>query len=341
MKCANCNKEAIGKYKLVDSFGTRFKALCKDCADEFSDNSDLELIESYLTEEEHIRSSIEISASTIEEAKKAAIEAIKRKFGVPEESVESAIDKATQEDFEELKVKYGVTEKDIKIEVLQEPKKSGLFGKSKAIVSATLKEEALVRLREIEETRRKEAQERIRQLKEEAKREKLEAEEKEKRHQNEAFYPMIKEIAKFFPPIPYATINSLVCNLKLYEEAGGKVDNYGVIFDDLLYVWEAVSEDYKHRVKGRDFYDYIWYLKKGCTVNLTHLQKRMEQSGKWNPEEKLTLSCLKELLNQRFQSVDLESAKADVSPFLSQSEKAGLEFWSTDFFVDITERYLK
>lgn len=106
-------------------------------------------------------------------------------------------------------------------------------------------------------------------------------------------------------------------------------------------VHAVLCRDYKHRVKGRDFYDYIWYLKKGCTVNLTHLQKRMEQSGKWNPEEKLTLSCLKELLNQRFQSVDLESAKADVSPFLSQSEKAGLEFWSTDFFVDITERYLK
>lgn len=102
----------------------------------------------------------------------------------------------------------------------------------------------------------------------------------------------------------------------------------------------VLCRDYKHRVKGRDFYDYIWYLQKGCAVNLTHLQKRMEQSGKWNPEETLTLARLKELLNQRFQLVDIDSAKADVLPFLSQSEKAGLEFWSTDFFVDITERYL-
>ncbi|MBQ0059304.1 MAG: nucleotidyl transferase AbiEii/AbiGii toxin family protein [Lachnospiraceae bacterium] len=103
----------------------------------------------------------------------------------------------------------------------------------------------------------------------------------------------------------------------------------------------VLCRDYKHRVKGRDFYDYIWYLKRNCSVNLMHLQRRMEQSGKWNPEEELTMPRLKEMLMQRFQSVDFDSAKADVSPFLSLTEKEGLEFWSADFFIDITERYLQ
>lgn len=103
----------------------------------------------------------------------------------------------------------------------------------------------------------------------------------------------------------------------------------------------VLCRDYKHRVKGRDFFDYIWYLKKGCTVNVTHLQKRMEQSGKWNPEDELTQSILKELLKQRFATVDFTSAKVDVSPFLSAAEKEGLELWDADFFSDITERYLK
>jgi len=58
----------------------------------------------------------------------------------------------------------------------------------------------------------------------------------------------------------------------------------------------VLCRDYKRRVKGRDFYDYIWYLKKGCNVNVFHLQKRMEQSGKWNPEEDLTMEKLRELL---------------------------------------------
>ena len=106
-------------------------------------------------------------------------------------------------------------------------------------------------------------------------------------------------------------------------------------------VHAVLCRDYKNRVKGRDFFDYIWYLKKGCAVNVLHLQKRMEQSGKWNPEEELTLSNLKELLKQRFATVDFTSAKEDVSPFLSATEKDGLELWDADFFADITERYLK
>ncbi|MDD2981627.1 MAG: nucleotidyl transferase AbiEii/AbiGii toxin family protein [Hespellia sp.] len=106
-------------------------------------------------------------------------------------------------------------------------------------------------------------------------------------------------------------------------------------------VHAVLCRDYKHRVKGRDFFDYIWYLKKGCAVNVPYLQKRMEQSGKWNPEEELILSKLKELLKQRFATVDFTSAKEDVSPFLLAAEKDGLELWDADFFSDITERYLK
>jgi len=103
----------------------------------------------------------------------------------------------------------------------------------------------------------------------------------------------------------------------------------------------VLCRDYKRRVKGRDFYDYIWYLKKGCNVNVFHLQKRMEQSGKWNPEEDLTMEKLRELLEKRFSSVDFTSAKEDVSPFLSTAEKDGLELWDEAFFIDITRRYLK
>lgn len=102
----------------------------------------------------------------------------------------------------------------------------------------------------------------------------------------------------------------------------------------------VLCRDYKHRVKGRDFFDYIWYLKKGCPVNLFHLQKRMEQSGKWNPAELLTEKKLKGLLEDRFKTVDFDSAREDVSPFLAAIESEGLSLWDAEFFIDITERYL-
>ncbi|MDO4177728.1 MAG: nucleotidyl transferase AbiEii/AbiGii toxin family protein [Phascolarctobacterium sp.] len=102
----------------------------------------------------------------------------------------------------------------------------------------------------------------------------------------------------------------------------------------------VLCRDYKHRVKGRDFFDFTWYLKRGCLVNLYHLQKRMEQSGKWNPREELTMQRLKDLLRQRFQVVDFASARSDVAPFLSQAEQEGIKLWSAEFFNDITDRYM-
>lgn len=103
----------------------------------------------------------------------------------------------------------------------------------------------------------------------------------------------------------------------------------------------VLCRDYKNRVKGRDFFDYVWYLKNGYPVNLHHLQKRMEQSEKWCSDEELTLEKLVHLLEKRFESVDYSSAKEDVSPFLNRSELAGLEIWDNEFFSDITNRYLK
>lgn len=106
-------------------------------------------------------------------------------------------------------------------------------------------------------------------------------------------------------------------------------------------VHAVLCRDYKHRVKGRDFYDYLWYLRKGYAVNLYHLQKRMEQSGKWDVNQTLTKDQLLYLLRERFASVDFDMARADVFPFLSDREREGLEVWDSDFFSDVTERYLK
>lgn len=103
----------------------------------------------------------------------------------------------------------------------------------------------------------------------------------------------------------------------------------------------VLCRDYKNRVKGRDFYDYIWYLQNDTGVNLYHLQKRMEQSGKWKPEMNLTFDRLKELLIQRFQAVDYDSAREDVSRFLTRRDRSDLSLWNSDFFCDITERYLR
>ena len=95
---------------------------------------------------------------------------------------------------------------------------------------------------------------------------------------------------------------------------------------------------WQNRVKGRDFYDYLWYLSQNIPVNIRHLQRRMEQTGHWNSEEILTLEQLKNLLSKRFKTIDFNQAREDMLPFVKDSRS--LDLWSYEFFNTVTQDHL-
>lgn len=97
-----------------------------------------------------------------------------------------------------------------------------------------------------------------------------------------------------------------------------------------------LCRNWKQRVKGRDFYDFVWYLGKDIPVHLSHLQRRMEQTGHWTNEEDLTESTLRSLLRERFAQVDFDQARSDVLPFIRDADAVAL--WSEEFFVGLVER---
>lgn len=97
----------------------------------------------------------------------------------------------------------------------------------------------------------------------------------------------------------------------------------------------VLCRGWKNRIKGRDLYDYIFYLQKGSDVNMEHLKQRLVQSGKWESEKELTLDELKSLLRDRFDVIDYENAKEDVKDFIR--DKRSLDIWNADFFKAITE----
>lgn len=76
------------------------------------------------------------------------------------------------------------------------------------------------------------------------------------------------------------------------------------------------------------------------SINISHLQKRMEQSEKWDSRDTLTIKILKEKLAERFHSVDFDSARADVEMFLSPHDRESLAVWDAAFFEDITDKFL-
>ena len=99
-----------------------------------------------------------------------------------------------------------------------------------------------------------------------------------------------------------------------------------------------LCRNWKRRIKGRDFYDYIWYLSEGIPVNLPHLEARLIQTEHLSDAGSLSLSEVKELLYQRFEQVNFEQAKEDIIPFISNPDK--LEIWSKDFFTAVTQEKL-
>jgi predicted nucleotidyltransferase component of viral defense system len=90
---------------------------------------------------------------------------------------------------------------------------------------------------------------------------------------------------------------------------------------------------WQNRVKGRDWYDFVWYLTNHPQINLKHLKARMIQSGDWELNDNLTLDRLKQLYLKTLETTDIELAKQEVMPFIKEPEK--INIWSKDFFKAI------
>lgn len=92
---------------------------------------------------------------------------------------------------------------------------------------------------------------------------------------------------------------------------------------------------WQNRIKGRDLYDYVFYLSRSASVNLKHLRERLLQSEYITSDFNCTLEEIKDMLSERFDSINYAQAKSDVEPFIR--DVSSLNVWSADFFKEITE----
>jgi predicted nucleotidyltransferase component of viral defense system len=97
----------------------------------------------------------------------------------------------------------------------------------------------------------------------------------------------------------------------------------------------VICRAWRNRVKGRDLYDYIFYLARKAEVNRMHLRERLLQSGYITDETECTPDEIKQMLFKRFDSINYEQAKNDVAPFIR--DRSVLDLWSAEFFRQITE----
>ncbi|HML79519.1 MAG TPA: nucleotidyl transferase AbiEii/AbiGii toxin family protein [Geobacter sulfurreducens] len=93
---------------------------------------------------------------------------------------------------------------------------------------------------------------------------------------------------------------------------------------------------WKNRVKGRDWYDFVWYAANHPQLNLAHLEQRMRQTGHWSGDLPLSPDAFRELLSDSIDRLDVDQARNDVAPFVKDQQ--ALALWSHDFFRDVARR---
>jgi hypothetical protein len=112
---------------------------------------------------------------------------------------------------------------------------------------------------------------------------------------------------------------------------------------DLVPYCGAVEEELRSwgfpatvKVKGRDWYDLVWYVGCGTALDLVHLEARMRQSGHHSHDAALDETTLRSALVERIEKLDIAAARSEVGRFLT--DPATVRTWSREFFLAVAER---
>jgi hypothetical protein len=100
----------------------------------------------------------------------------------------------------------------------------------------------------------------------------------------------------------------------------------------------VLCRQWQSRVKGRDWYDFVWFVAKGTPLDLGYLAARMRQSGHLSAGSVLTEGLFRERLVQKTHDLDVTSARQDVAPFVKDADVMAV--WSREFFHEVGSRIL-
>ena len=96
-----------------------------------------------------------------------------------------------------------------------------------------------------------------------------------------------------------------------------------------------LCRNWNNRVKGRDLYDYVFFLASNTNINIELIRNKLISSKYINCNSKFDIDILKKMLIKKFNEIDYKEAKEDVIPFIKNIES--LYLWNSDFFISITQ----
>lgn len=94
-----------------------------------------------------------------------------------------------------------------------------------------------------------------------------------------------------------------------------------------------VYRAWQRRVKGRDWFDFEWYVRNQIPLDFKHLQERIKEfSG-----EDVSLEAFLALLRERLSTTNIDNVKQDVLPYIDSTQQEGLSIWSNAYFLQLVD----
>jgi len=129
------------------------------------------------------------------------------------------------------------------------------------------------------------------------------------------------------PPLNFTTEEKLVLRpFSFYVKCFTKPSLFAGKMHALLF------RKWKNRVKGRDWYDLEWYIKKGIPLNVNHFLTRAKDTNDWL-DDNISNEQIIELLDAKITSVSFKSIKEDIVRFIPNDDV--LKIWSPKYFKDL------
>lgn len=93
-------------------------------------------------------------------------------------------------------------------------------------------------------------------------------------------------------------------------------------------------------VKGRDWYDFIWYTARRAAVNYPYLEEALHQSGPFkNTKVHIDRTYLHDALYQKIKSIDWQEAREDVRRFIPVNEQFSINLWNAEVFIQQLDKF--
>ena len=167
----------------------------------------------------------------------------------------------------------------------------------------------------------------------------------------------LEHILKFFPSESLNKYSQILKSIKIKFEVDTNPPS-GALYENVykllpspheikLYTKESLfagkihailCRNWQTRTKGRDLYDYVFFLANNISVNIDLVKNKLIESNYINADTNFNIDTLKELLRKKFSEIDYSDAKEDVLPFIKDT--TSLNIWSKDFFISITNNLI-